>query len=95
MSALQWSALLTATDSDDTDDVVFRGVVVCYHHLSVRFRYYDLPLMTTWQREKKEKEAKGQRLRLIDTILIHSVHFLLLHSVAWKQNISIHLGKLV
>lgn len=47
MSALKRSALLTAADSDDTDGVVLRGAVVCYQHLSVRFRYYDLLLLTT------------------------------------------------
>lgn len=59
MSTLQWSTLLVAADSDDTDDVVFRGVVVCYQHLAVRFRYYDLPLTTTWQREEEEEEKEG------------------------------------
>lgn len=47
MSAVKWSALLIASHSDDTDDVVLRRAVVCYQHLSVRFRCYDLSLLTT------------------------------------------------
>lgn len=47
VSALKWPALLTATDAEDTDCVVLHGAVICYQHLSVRFRYYDLPLLTT------------------------------------------------
>lgn len=89
MSALKRSALLAATDSDDIDNVVFWGVVVCYENLGVRFRHDDLPLLTTWQRirEEDEEEAEGQRLDLREAWTMSL--FLLLYLVAWKQNISI------
>lgn len=46
-SALEWSALLSTSDSNHTDSVVLRGAVIGDEHLSVRFRYYDLPLLPT------------------------------------------------
>lgn len=44
---LEGSALHSAADSAHTDNIVLRGVEVCYQHLRVRFRYYDLPLLPT------------------------------------------------
>lgn len=47
ISAMKWSAVLTATDSNDTDNVVFQWVVVFYQNFSVRFGYDDFSLLTT------------------------------------------------
>lgn len=63
MSALKWPALLTATDSDYINNVVFWGVVVRYENLCVRFGHYDLPLLTTWwtgQKKEEEEEEEGE-----------------------------------
>lgn len=48
ISSVEWSTLRGAADSNHTDNVVLRGVEVCYQHLCVRFRHYDLPLLPTW-----------------------------------------------
>lgn len=50
---LEGSALHSAADSAHTDNIVLRGVEVCYQHLRVRFRYYDFPLLPTWKTEMK------------------------------------------
>lgn len=47
VSAVKWSALFAAADSDDTDSVVFPWAVVFYYHFRVRLRHYDLLLLTT------------------------------------------------
>lgn len=57
MSALQGSALLAPADGDQTDHVVFGGLVVGYQHLSVTFRDDQLLLMTTCPREGRREHC--------------------------------------
>lgn len=52
ISPVKWSTLRGATDSNHTDNVVLGGVEVCYQHLRVRFRYYDLLLLPTWTQKQ-------------------------------------------
>lgn len=60
ISPLEGSALRSAADSTHTDNVVLRGVKVCYQHLRVRFRYYDLLLLPTWKTEMNSNGQSGR-----------------------------------
>lgn len=68
ISPVEWSTLRGATDSNHTDNVVLRGVEVCYQHLRVRFRYYDLPLLPTWTQKWREG-GRGAMVSLHNQIL--------------------------
>lgn len=83
MFALKRSALLSATDSNHTDNVVLQGVVVCYQHLGVRFGYDDLPLLPTCEKKKKKKRGKGLNQQCILLVLFLVAIFL----VVWKKHI--------
>lgn len=60
ISPLEGSALHSAADSTHTDNIVLRGVEVCYQHFSVGFGYYNLPLLPTW---KTDMKSNGQPAR--------------------------------